>query len=139
MTLRYLLDTHTALQVIKGESAKLRERLLKTPMEQVGISAVTEGELRFGIERMREARDVNQRDVHHLVGEFLERVERVPWDTQAARSYGALRALCERAIIPVGNCDLMIAAHAQSRGVVLVTPDRMLHHVHGLKVEDWTK
>jgi tRNA(fMet)-specific endonuclease VapC len=137
MTLRYMLDTNTALQVMKGEPAKLRERLVKTPLEQVGISAVTEGELRFGIERARETRDSMHRDVNHVVEEFLARVERVPWDSEAARSYGKLREVCERALIPLGNFDMMIAAHAQSRGLVLVTPDRMLPHVPGLKVEDW--
>ena len=49
---RYLLDTNTASYAIKGNVARVRERLLSTPMAEMGISVVTEAELRFGVARL---------------------------------------------------------------------------------------
>ena len=55
MAVRYLLDTNTASYVIKGNFPRVRARLLKVPMAEVGISVVTEAELRFGVARRPEA------------------------------------------------------------------------------------
>jgi tRNA(fMet)-specific endonuclease VapC len=56
MAVRYLLDTNTASHVIKGRNpARVRERLLKVPMANVGISVVTKAELRFGVARKPQA------------------------------------------------------------------------------------
>ena len=75
MPIRYLLDTNTASYVIKGNFPRVRQRLLKVPMAEVGISAVTEAELRFGVARKPEAVRLKT-----VVEEFLLRVETLPWD-----------------------------------------------------------
>jgi tRNA(fMet)-specific endonuclease VapC len=134
MAVRYLLDTNTASHIIKGNPARVRERLLKVPMADVGISVVTEAELRFGVARKPQATRLAM-----VVEEFLVRVEVLPWDSEAARSYATLRAELEEVGEPMGNLDLMIAAHALALGVVLVSNDRVFRRVRGLKVEDWTK
>jgi tRNA(fMet)-specific endonuclease VapC len=134
MAVRYLLDTNTASYVIKGNFSRVRERLLKIPMADVGISVVTEAELRFGVARRPEAVSLKR-----VVEEFLLRVEILSWDSEAARRYAALRATLEQAGEPMGNMDLMIAAHALAEEVVLVTNDRVFRRVKGLKLEDWTK
>src|SRR5216683_802123 len=82
MSSRYLLDTNTASYIIKGNVARVRERLLKVPMSQVLISAVTEAELRFGAARKREAVRLKT-----AIDEFLLRVDSLPWDSNAARRY----------------------------------------------------
>ena len=51
---RYLLDTGTARYAIKGNVAKVRERLLTIPMAELGISVITEAEMRFGVPRLPE-------------------------------------------------------------------------------------
>ena len=51
MPLRYLLDTNMASYVIKGNVPHVRERLVKVPMSEIGISVVTEAELSFGVLR----------------------------------------------------------------------------------------
>jgi tRNA(fMet)-specific endonuclease VapC len=134
MAVRYLLDTNTASQIIKGHPARVRERLLKVPMSDVGISVVTEAELRFGVARRPEATKLKM-----VVEEFLVRVAILAWDSEAAQSYADLRAKLEEAGEPMGNLDLMIAAHAVSLGAVLVSNDRVFGRVRGLRVEDWTK
>jgi len=134
MPVRYLLDTNTASYVIKGNFPRVRERLLRVPMAEVGISAVTEAELRFGV-----ARKPGAIRLKTAVEEFLLRVEALSWDSDAAQQYAQVRAELERTGKPMGNLDLMIAAHALSAKLVLVTHDHVFRRIKRLKVEDWTK
>lgn len=134
MPVRYLLDTNTASYVIKGNVPHVRERLLTVPMSEVGISVVTEAELRFGVAKKPEAARLAI-----AVEEFLLRVEILPWSSAAAKSYALLRSDIERSGEPMGNLDLMIAAHALAAEAVLVTHDRVFRRVKELKLDDWTK
>lgn len=134
MAIRYLLDTNMASYVIKGNVPHVRERLSRVPMAEVGISVVTEAELRFGIERRPQASRLQL-----AVQEFLLRVEILAWDSPAAAQYAKLRSVLEDSGTPMGNLDLMIAAHAFSTGAVLVSHDRAFQRVKQLKIEDWTK
>ena len=134
MTARYLLHTDTASYVIKGNIPRVRERLVKVPMAQLAISAVTEAELLLGVARKPEALRLKS-----AVEEFLLRVETLPWDSKAARSYADVRAALERSGTPMRNLDIMIAAHALAVEAVLVTDDRAFRRIGRLKVENWTK
>jgi tRNA(fMet)-specific endonuclease VapC len=134
MSLRYLLDTNTASYIIKGNVPRVRERLLRVPMSQVLISAVTEAELLFGAARKRDAVRLKT-----AIDEFLLRVDSLPWDSNAAKHYADVRAALEIAGTPMGNLDMMIGAHALAAEAVLVTNDRSFHRLKHLKIEDWTK
>ena len=131
MTARYLLHTDTASYVIKGNIPRVRERLVKVPMAQLAISAVTEAELLLGVARKPEALRLKS-----AVEEFLLRVETLPWDSKAARSYADVRAALERSGTPMRNLDIMIAAHALAVEAVLVTDDRAFRRIGRLKVEN---
>ncbi|RYH19882.1 MAG: type II toxin-antitoxin system VapC family toxin [Alcaligenaceae bacterium] len=140
---RYLLDTNIASHVIKGDLPQVRMRLEAIPMQNIGISAVTQGELLYGV-----AKRGNPKGLHTLVHEFLSRVTVLPWDAEVAETYGHLRAQCERQGTPLGALDMMIAAHAhalntraQAAGTatVLVTRDKaFLRLPAGVTIEDWT-
>jgi tRNA(fMet)-specific endonuclease VapC len=134
MAVRYLLDTNTASYIIKGNMPHVRERLLAAPMAEVGISTVTEAELRFGVARMPKAKQLN-----FAIEEFLIRVEILPWDSDAAHHYADLRAALEEAGMPMGNLDMMIAAQALAAQATLVTHDRVFRRVKNLKIADWTQ
>jgi tRNA(fMet)-specific endonuclease VapC len=134
MPVRYLLDTNTCSYVIKGNRPHVRERLLQTAMAEVGISSVTEAELRHGVARVPEARRLGI-----AVEEFLLRLEILPWDSEAAKHYAQIRAELEKSGEPMGNLDMMIAAQALAAEATLVTSDRMFRRVKGLTVEDWSK
>jgi tRNA(fMet)-specific endonuclease VapC len=134
MACRYLLDTNTASYIIKGNKPVVDRRLVRVPMAELAISAVTEGELRFGAARLPQAVYLPR-----IIEEFLLRVAILPWDSVAARQYGQLRAMLERQGQPMGNLDLMIAAHALALGVTLVTNDKAFRRIKKLKVDDWTK
>ena len=133
MPVRYLLDTNVASYVIKGNVPRVRERLLKVPMAEVAISAVTEAELRFGVARRPEAAGLKI-----AVEEFLLRVESLAWGSEAAQHYAQVRAL-ERDGEPMGSLDMMIAAQTLAAEAVLVTNDRAFQRVKHLRVEDWTR
>src|ERR1700722_15728278 len=131
---RYLLETNTASYIIKGSVPRVRERLLKVPMSQVLISAVTEAELLFGGARKRDAVRLKP-----AINEFLLRGESLPWDANAARHYADIRAALEITGTPMGNLDMMIGAHALAAEAVLVTHDRSFRRLKHLQIEDWTK
>lgn len=103
-------------------------------MGQPPVSAITEGELRFGAARLPSATRL-----HNLIEDFFLRVEILPWDSDAAQQYGQLRATLERDGQPMGNLDTMIAAHALALDAVLVTNDHAFARIKKLKVVDWTK
>jgi tRNA(fMet)-specific endonuclease VapC len=134
MPVRYLLDTNTVSYIIKGNRPRVRERLLRVPMAEVGISVITEVELLFGLARRPEATKLKT-----VVEEFLLRVEVLPWDSEAAQQYSKIRATLEHAGEPMGNLDLMVAAQALASDVVLVSSDSVFRRVKGLKIEDWSK
>jgi tRNA(fMet)-specific endonuclease VapC len=129
---RYLLDTNLVSQLVRRHPLVL-QRVTQVPMASLCISAITEGELRFGLARRPEATSL-----HRLIGEFLCRVEVLPWDGSVAVRYGVLRADLERTGRVLGAFDLLIAAHAQAAGAVLVSNDQAFRHVDGLVLEDWT-
>jgi tRNA(fMet)-specific endonuclease VapC len=134
MPVHYLLDTNTVSYIIKGNRPRVRERLLRVPMAEVGISVITEAELLFGLARRPDATRLKT-----VVEEFLLRVEVLPWDSGAAQQYSKIRATLEHGGEPMGNLDLMIVAQALASGLVLVSSDTVFRRVKGLKIEDWSK
>lgn len=131
----YMLDTNTASYIIKGEPAVIRERLRNVPMANVCVSAITEAELLRGVAKKPEAKHLPV-----VVKEFLLRVEILPWDSDAADAYAQLRTACENEGKPLGNMDMLIAAHSVAVGAVLITNDKAFYNVeHHLMLDDWSK
>jgi tRNA(fMet)-specific endonuclease VapC len=129
---RYMLDTNTISHLLKAHPGVV-QRVVAAPMAALCISAITEGELLFGLAKRPEAKQL-QRAVHEL----LRRVETQPWDSAAAAHYGMLRADMMRQGKGLGALDVLIAAHALSLGAVLVTNDQAFLQMTQLAVEDWT-
>jgi len=128
----YMLDTNIASFIIRGPSLALKERLRVVPMAQLCISAVTHGELLYGLARKPGATALQQ-----AVQAFLQRVDVLPWDATAAERYGSLRARLEAQGTPLSGMDTLIAAHALAAGCVLVSNDQAFGRVEGLGLEDW--
>lgn len=130
----YLLDTDISSYIIRRRPTKVRDRFRSLGGDGLAISAVTEAELRYGA-----ARHPARPEILMDVEDFLDRLVVREWDRAAALHYAEIRAHVERAGKPVGNMDLMIAAHARSLGAVLVTNNqRHFRHLPGLAVENWT-
>jgi tRNA(fMet)-specific endonuclease VapC len=131
MTRLYLLDTNTVSYLIKRHP-QVTQHLLAVPMHSVCISAITAGELAFGLAKRPEAVALKA-----AVNEFLRRVEVLPWDAAVAQTYGALRAQMQSKGKPLAALDMQIAAHALHVNATLVTSDHAFLHIDQLLVEDW--
>jgi tRNA(fMet)-specific endonuclease VapC len=131
MTLR-MLDTNAVSNYIKRRLANAPSRSSILGGDYC-ISAVSEGELLFGLHRRPEATSLN-----HMILTMIEGIGSVPFDSNAASRYGTLRAEMQRIGKSLTALDMMIAAHALSLGATLVTSDAAFRHVPGLAVEDWS-
>jgi len=101
--------------------------------EKISISVITFAELIYGVERSS-SKKINL----PIVKDFVSCLSVLPWDSDAAESYGKLRTFFERKGTPIGNMDLMIAAHALSKDRVVVTNNtRHFERVPQLRIENW--
>jgi tRNA(fMet)-specific endonuclease VapC len=131
--MNYLLDTNPCIQYLNGRSESLRKRIDGARDEQIAICSVVKAELFFGALKSRDPERVLACERR-----FLARFVSLPFDDDAAEAYGTIRANLEREGIPIGANDLMIAAIAVVRKLVLVTHNvREFGRVAGLVIEDW--
>jgi len=129
---RYMLDTNTISHLVKNHPA-VSWRVTEVPMATLCISAITGGELIFGLAKLPDAQRL-----HQAVRELLRRVDVLPWDRAAMECYGNVRSDLEKQGRPLGPLDMLIAAHALATHSVLVSHDAAFSRVAGLRVEDWT-
>jgi tRNA(fMet)-specific endonuclease VapC len=126
----YMLDTDISIYTIKRKPPEVR-RLFNIHSSELCISSVTLAELCFGAENSSDPGNNLK-----VVEGFAARLSILKFDHAAARQYGRLRH--ELLGNPIGPYDMMIAAHARSRGLVLVTNNVTEYkRVPGLRVENW--
>ncbi len=129
----YMLDTNIVSHLIKSH-ANVVKHVVAIPMTSLCISAITEGELLFGLAKRPEAKQL-----HRVVHELLLRIEVLPWNSTIAKTYGTLRSSIEAKGNLLAPLDLLIAAHALSTNTTLVINGQAFIRVRGLLIEDWTK
>lgn len=133
--IRFLLDTDVCIEVIRARAPGALSRLRRCRPGSVGISSITFAELHYGVARS----SAPERNARALTL-FAAPLEILPFDDRAALAYGQVRADLEKAGVPIGPLDLMIAAHALSRRAVLVTAnEREFGRIEGLRVENWVR
>jgi len=131
--MKYLLDTDTCVYLIKGRPPQVSERFRHHRLSAVGLSSIVVSELSWGVAKSGLQKNVDALDA------FLAAFEVAPYDQVAAFVYGRLRAELERRGTPIGPLDTLIAAHALSLDLILVTNnEREFKRVPGLRVENWT-
>jgi tRNA(fMet)-specific endonuclease VapC len=132
---RFMLDTNTVSYALRGSPPLVRERLRNVPLSQVCISSITEAELLAGLALKPEATNLAA-----SVTKFLLGVSVLPWDSSAAKSYASLYSASRNHGRSLAAIDLLVAAHARSTGLILVTSDRAFHNLRPrLRLADWTK
>lgn len=120
------------IYTIKNRPNQVRETF-KQYQDQMCISAVTWGELVYGTEKSSHP-ERNLADIE----EMAARLEIAPFETLAAAHFGQLRAELYRIGKPIGPYDMMIAGHARSMGLILVTNNlKEFERVPGLRVVNW--
>jgi tRNA(fMet)-specific endonuclease VapC len=131
--MRFLLDTNTCIYIIKRKPSWVVERFSSLAVESIGVSSVTVSELWYGVCKSRKVEQNRE-----ALTEFLLPLAVAPYDERAAFDYGAIRASLERSGKTIGPLDLMIAAHARSLAVTLVTNNvDEFGRVEGLSIENW--
>ena len=131
--MKFMLDTNILIYTINNRPANVRKRFSRHE-GQLCISTVSWGELVYGCEKSSRPEE-NLTDIESMAS----RLEIAVFDTTAAAHFGQIRAELARLGKPIGPYDLMIAGHARSLGLVLVTNNvKEFRRVSGLRVENWT-
>lgn len=123
----------TAGPIERRSPGSLRDHL-RAESDRLAISTITVSELANGAEKSADA-NANRR----AVGHFLALARVLPFDASAAQHAGEIRARLA-AETPIGGYDVLIAGHARSAGLTVVTNNsREFERVPGLEVVDWTR
>lgn len=129
---KYLLDTNICIYTIKNRPESVRKAFIEHE-GQMGVSTITEMELIYGAEKSA-AIARNLKDVEG----FLARLEILDFDSAAAAHTGQIRAELANAGTPIGPYDQMIAGHARSLGLIVVTNNvAEFARVPGIRLENW--
>ncbi len=131
--MKFMLDTNILIYTINNRPENVRKRFGRHE-SQLCISTVSWGELVYGCEKSSRPEE-NLADIESMAN----RLEIAVFDTTAAAHFGQIRAELARLGKPIGPYDMMIAGHARSLGLVLVTNNvKEFRRVSGLRVENWT-
>lgn len=132
--LKYMLDTDTCIYTINRKPSHLK-RLFNAHIGQLCISSVTWGELICGAEKSKAV----ERNLLQLEG-FGARLEILSFGDREAVQFGQVKAELEQQGNAIGSYDMMIAGHARSEGLILITNNqREFQRVSGLRTENWVQ
>jgi len=130
---RYMLDTDICSYVMRRSRDALLQRLSKVPVEDVCMSVITKSELLFGVEV-----SPKRRQDEAAVTAFLRYVEVLDFPDEASTHYARIRADLQARGAMIGGNDLLIAAHARSQNLTLITNNtREFRRVRNLSIENW--
>lgn len=132
--MKYMLDTNICIYAIKHKPDNVIKKFLSHDPEELCISAITYAELMHSVEK---SMAVERNRI--ALSLFLSPITILQFDEYAAEEYGKIKAELEKKGTPIGPMDTLIAGHAMSRELILVTNNiREFNRVANLTVEDWT-
>jgi tRNA(fMet)-specific endonuclease VapC len=133
MMLRYLLDTNICIYIAKQKPVTVLKRFEKMALGEVAMSAITYGELLYGVEKSQYAKKSKE-----ALEELSALINPLPVSIEVGEHYASIRAILEKQGKPIRNNDLWIAAHAVALDVILVTNNiKEFSRVPRLKIENW--
>jgi tRNA(fMet)-specific endonuclease VapC len=131
--MKLMLDTNICIYIIKQQPSAVLKHFLEYQIGDIGTSSITLSELRYGVARSK-YKEKNTK----ALDQFIIPLDIALFDEKAALAYGGIRATLEKAGTPIGAMDMLIAAHAVSLGVTLVTNNtREFSRIPGLRIVDW--
>ncbi len=130
--MKFLLDTNTVSYYLRGVPAMVKQIQSRKPA-LLAISSITAMELAYGVEKRQ------SETLTAAVLGFISGVQVLPFDHEAARQAGKVRAMLERSGIAISLADSQIAGHALALGQTLISSDRVFKQIRGLTVKDWSK
>ena len=129
----YMLDTNIIVKAIRQKDHPVREKLLNHINDDLCISSITYTELMYGVYHSSDP----EKNLSALY-EVLSLIQILPFDLAAAESAGKVMASLAWRGTPIGDRDMLIAGHALSESIPIVTHNvREFKRVSGLKIEDW--
>jgi tRNA(fMet)-specific endonuclease VapC len=135
MSVRYLLDTNICIYIVKNRPEEVLERFKQLHPGEVGMSAITFGELSYGACKSR-----YRAEALNILYDLTSLIPVVVIGADVGERYGEIRSELEKSGRVIGNNDLWIAAHALALGVPLVTNnEREFVRVPGLAVQNWAR
>jgi tRNA(fMet)-specific endonuclease VapC len=131
--MKYLLDTNICIYIMNKRPAKVINKFKQREVGEIGLSSITVSELQYGVAKS------NQRELNRQrLNEFIAPLDILTYDELAAEAYGNIRIQLEKSGQPIGPLDTLIAAHALSRNLILVTNNEIeFQRVENLKVINW--
>ena len=133
--MKYLIVTNICIYIINKRPTAVIKKFKQFELGEIGISTITVSELQDGV-----AKSTYRKKNEVRLEEFLAPLEILTYDQTAARVYGDIRFQLEKRGRPIGPLDLLIAAHAISQNLVLITNnDKDFKRIEKLKIENWTK
>jgi tRNA(fMet)-specific endonuclease VapC len=127
-----LLDTNLCVRALRDRPIEIRERL-KAEFETICISSIVRYELYVGIALAGGGEPRKQE-----LDDFLSPIPCLPFDDNAAFHAANIRADLTKKGNLIGPNDLLIAGHARSLGLKLITGNlKEFTRVDGLRCEDW--
>lgn len=130
--LKYMLDTNIVIYVIKHKPPQVRSKF-NTVATQLCVSSITVAELIYGAENSQFPNKNLQ-----TVENFLSRLVILDYPQDASIQYGQIKASLKKIGQLISDNDLHIAAHARSKGLILVTNNtKEFEHVPALQLENW--
>ncbi len=129
----YLLDTNTISHIVKNQQ-KVIKRLVSIPISAIYISSITYAEIQYGL-----AKRSGTKTLKNTINELFKRIDVLSWDHSTAEVYGKLRASLEQQGKSIDTLDLLIASHAVSNNMTLVSDDLAFKHLKTLKLENWLR
>ena len=133
--MKYMLDTNICIYAIKNKPATVSQRLQEHSERELCISIITLAELTHGVYK-----SVNKEKNMDALLQFLLKIEILPFDMLAAVEYGKICAYLQSQGTPIGTMDMLIAAHALSRSLTIVTNNvREFERVPNLMIENWSE
>ena len=129
----YMLDTNICIYAIKNKPEQVLEKLKQNLSNGICISAITLAELQHGVEK-----SINPEKNSMALLQFLSILDILPFDDLAAVEYGKICAYLQKRGTPIGTIDMLIAAHAKTENLIIVTNNvREFERVPDLKIENW--
>ena len=131
--MKYLLDTNICIYIMNRRPLNVIRKFKEYDIGDIGVSSITVSELYYGAQKSNRPEKNLQR-----LFDFLLPFEILSYDEIAASAYGSLRAALERRGELIGPLDMLIAAHALSQNLILVSNNvREFQRVPGLRIENW--
>lgn len=131
--MKYLLDTNACIVYLNKPQSGIAAKLRQQRLQDVFVCSVVKAELYFGAMQSQWPEKTLR-----MQQQFLALFSSLPFDDEAARLFGDIRAALKRKGTPIGPYDLQIAAIAMANDCVLVTHNTgEFSRVDGLKLEDW--